>query len=198
MTVLLRVLARVVVLALLVALSLGGLAVAIFSIQGGDRPLSLPALAEHVLLPEAEDEVGDYLSRLQAAGPLAKRSALAGTGAVLVGALLLLGVVAPRRERLVVFADEERGKLSARRRPLAGAAEALARQARGVTEAKARVRPPGRVRRGQLRVRVSHPRNHQDDEVEQRVRVALAPLVESASVSPLVEARVGKRGARAE
>jgi hypothetical protein len=197
-TVLLRVLARIVVLVLLVALSLVGLAVAVFSIQGGDRPLSLPGLAELVLLPEAEDEVGDYLGRLEAPGPLAKRSALAGAGAVLAGALLLLGVVAPRRERLVVFADEERGRLSARRRPLAAAAEVLARQVRGVTEAKARVRPPGRVRGGQLRVRVSHSRNQQHGEVKQRVRRALAPIVESAPVRPRVEARVGKRGARVE
>lgn len=194
---LLRVLARLVVLVLLVALSLVGLAVAVFSIQGGDRPLSLPGLAEQVLLPEAEDEVGDYLGRLEAPGPLAKRSALAGAGAVLAGALLLLGVLAPRRERLVVFGKGERGRLAARRRPLAGAAEALAGQVRGVTEAKARVRPPGRVRGGQLRVRVSHPRNQQDREVEQRVHGALAPLVASAAVKPRVEARTGKHGARA-
>jgi hypothetical protein len=197
-TVLLRVLARIVVLVLLVMLSLGGFAVAVFSIQGGDRPLSLPGLAEQVLLPEAEDDVGGYLARLEAPGPLAKRSALAGAGAVLAGALLLLGLLAPRRERLVVFDEGARGRLAARRRPLAGAAEALAGQVRGVTDARARVRPPGRVRGGQLRVRVSRRRSHQDREVEERVQGALAPLVAAAPVRPRVEARAAKRGARVE
>jgi hypothetical protein len=198
MSVVLRVLARIVVLVLLVALSLVGLAVAVFSIQGGDRPLSPPGLAEQALLPEAEDEVGGYLGQLEAPGPLAKRSALAGAGAVLAGILLLLGVLAPRRERLVVFHEGAQGRLAARRRPLAGAAEALAVRVRGVTTAKARVRPPGRMRGGELRMRVSRRRDQQDREVEQRVHGALAPLVGPARVRPRVEARAGKRGARVE
>jgi Family of unknown function (DUF6286) len=195
---LLRAVARFVVLVLLVALALAGLAAAVFSIQGGDRPLSLPGLAEHIRLVEVEETVGDYLDQLEADGPLAKASALAGAGAVLAGLLLLLGVLAPRRERLVVFDDGEAGRLAARRRTLARVAEALAEQARGVTEAKARVRPRGRLRKGRLRVRVSHPRKYRDSEVEERVLSAVSPLVDSSGLKPRVEARVGKGRAKVE
>jgi hypothetical protein len=195
---LLRAVARFVVLVLLVALALVGLAAAVFSIQGGDSPLSLPGLAEHTRLPEVEETVGDYLDQLEADGPLAKISALAGVGAVLAGVLLLLGVLAPRRKRLVIFDNGEAGRLGARRRTLAGVAEALAEQARGVTQARARVRPRGRLRIGRLRVTVSHGRNYQDREVEERVLSAISPLVDSSGLTPQVEARVGKRGARVE
>ncbi len=198
MILLLRAVARFVVLVLLVALALVGLAAAVFSIQGGDRPLSLPGLAEHIRLVEVEETVGDYLDQLEADGPLAKASALAGAGAVLAGLLLLLGVLAPRRERLVIFDDGEAGRLAARRRTLARVAEALAEQARGVTEAKARVRPRGRLRKGRLRVTVSHPRNYRDSEVEERVLSAVSPLVDSSGLTPRVEARVGKGRAKVE
>jgi hypothetical protein len=195
---LLRVVASFVVLVLLVALALAGLAAAVFSIQGGDQPLSLPGLAKHVRLPELAETVGDYLDQLEADGPLAKRSALAGAGAVLVGALLLLGVLAPRRERLVTFERSKAGKLGARRRTLASVAEALAEQARGVTSAKAGVRPRGRMRSGRLRVRVSHPRSYQKRDVEERVASAVSPLVDSSGLTSRVEASVGKGGARVE
>ncbi len=198
MTLVLRAVARFLVLLLLVALALVGLAIAVFSIQGGDKPLSLPGLAEHIRLPEVEETVGDYLNQLEADGPLAKASALAGAGAVLAGILLLLGVVAPRRERLIIFDSSEAGRLAARRRTLAGVAEALAEQARGVTAAKASVRPRGRLRRGRLRMTVSHPRNYEDLEVEERVVSALSPLVNSSRLTPRVKARVGTRGARVE
>ncbi len=198
MILLLRALARFVVLALFVALALAGLAVAAFSIQGGDKPLSLPALAQHIRLPEAATAVGDYLDRLEAEGPLASASALAGAAAVLAGVLLLLGILAPRRELLVVLDQNESGTLRARARTLAGVAEALAEQVRGVSEAKARVRPRSRLRRGKLRVTALHPRNYQEREVEERVLGAISPLVESSGLKPRVEARVGKRGARVQ
>ena len=198
MILLLRAVARFVALVLLVALALAGLAAAVFSIQGGDGPLSLPGLAAHTRLPEVEQTVGDYLGQLEADGPLAKLSALAGAGAVVAGVLLLLGVLAPRRKRLVIFDNGEAGRLGARRRTLAGVAETLAEQARGVTEAKARVRPRGRLRSGRLRVTVSHPRNYQDREVEERVLSAISPLVDSSGLKPRIEARVGTRGARVE
>jgi hypothetical protein len=197
-TLVLRAVARFVALLLLVALALVGLAMAVFSIQGGDKPLSLPGLAEHIRLPEVEETVGNYLDQLEADGPLAKTSALAGAGAMLAGILLLLGVVARRRERLITFESGGAGRLAARRRTLADVAEALAEQARGVTAAKASVRPRGRLRRGRLRMTVSHPRNYEDLEVEERVVSALSRLVDSSRLTPRVKAKVGKRGARVE
>ena len=198
MILLLRAIARLVALVLLVALALSGIAVALFSIQGGDRPVSLPGLAEHLRLLEVEETVGDYLGQLEADGPLAKISALVGAGAMLAGVLLLVGAVAPRRERLVVFDDHEGGRIAARRRTLANVAEALAEQAHGVVEAKARVRPRGRLRGGRLRMTVSHPRNYQERAVEERVLSSVAPLVDSSELRPTVETRVGKRGARVQ
>jgi len=198
MILLLRAVARLVTLVLLVALALVGLAVAVFSIQGGDAPLSLPGLAEHVRLPELDDTAGEYLDQLEEDGPLAKASALAGAGALLAGILLLVGALTPRRERLVVFNEAESGRLSARRRTLARIAEALAEQAGGVTEANARVRPRSRLRSGRLRVTVSHSRTREDREVEERVLSALSRLVDSSGLAPRVEAKAGKRRARVE
>ena len=198
MILLLRALARLVAFVLFVAVALAGLAVAVFSIQGGDGPLSLPGLAEHLRLPALEATVGDYLGQLEADGPLAKISALVGAGVVLCGVLLLLGVLVPRRERVVVFEEGDAGRIGARRRTLAAVAEALAEQARGVTEANARVRPRGRLRRGRLRVTASHPRDYEDREVEERVLSSVAPLLESSGLKPRVEAKAGTRGARAE
>jgi hypothetical protein len=60
------------------------------------------------------------------------------------------------------------------------------------------VRPRGRLRIGRLRVTVSHGRNYQDREVEERVLSAISPLVDSSRLTPQVEARVGKRGAKVE
>jgi hypothetical protein len=195
---LLRAVARFVALVLFVALALAGLTAAVFTTQAGDRPLSLPGLAQHLRLPDARDDVGEYLDRLEADGPLATRSALAGAGAVLAGVLLLLGVLAPRRKRTVVFDEGEDGSRAARRRTLAGAAEALAEQTRGVTAARADVRPSGRLRKGRLRVRVTHARNQQQGEIEERVLGAVSPLVGAARLKPRVRAKVGERRARVE
>ncbi len=198
MILLLRAVARFVALVLFVALALAGLTAAVFTTQAGDQPLSLPGLAQHLRLPDARDNVGEYLDRLEADGPLASRSALAGTGAVLAGVLLLLGVLAPRRKGTVVFDEGEGGSLAARRRTLAEAAEALAEQTRGVTAAKADVRPARRLRKGRLRVRVAHARNQRQGEIEERVMNAVSPLVDAAQLKPRVQAKVGERGARVE
>jgi hypothetical protein len=198
MTRLLRALARLVALVLFVVLALAGLTAAVFTIQGGDRPLSLPGLAQHIRLSEVRENVGDYLDRLEEDGSLARKSALAGAGAVAAGVLLLLGILSPRRKRVVVFDDGGNGRLAARRRKLAEAAEALAGQVRGVTDAKADVRPSSRLRRGRLRVKVAHGRNQRQGEIRERVLSAVSPLVEASGLKPRVEAKVGERGARVE
>lgn len=198
MILLLRALARFVALVLFVVLALAGLTAAVFTIQGGDRPLSLPGLAQHIRLPEVQENVGDYLDRLEEDGPLAKKSALAGAGAVVAGVLLLVGILAPRREGDVVFDDGGDGRVAARRRKLAEAAEALAGQVRGVTAATADVRPSSRLRKGRLRVKVAHARNQRQGEIEERVLSAVSPLVDASGLKPRVEAKVGERGARVE
>ena len=95
----LRALARVVSFLLLAALALVGLAAAVSCIGSGDGTLSLPWLADQARLPELRDEVGGWLDRLEADGPVAWRSALGGLAAMLLGLLLLAGAARLRRGR---------------------------------------------------------------------------------------------------
>ena len=195
---LLRGFARIVAFLLLAALALAGLTVAVFSIQGGAGPLSLPGLAQHVSLPELRETVGDYLADLEADGPTARVSALAGAAAIFSGILLLAGALAPRRERLVILDEEDDKKIAARRGALANVAETLAEQGRGVSEAKVRVRPKRVGRGGRLHVKVSHPRRESAAQVEQRALTRLAPLTEPFELKARVDARTGDGKARVQ
>jgi len=91
---LLRALARLVTFLLLLALAIVGLAVAV---------LGLSWLAELVGLPTLEKEAGRLLGAVEADGSVAVVSALSGLGAMVLGVLLLIGALTPRRERLVVL-----------------------------------------------------------------------------------------------
>jgi Family of unknown function (DUF6286) len=182
---------------LLVALAVAGLAVALFSLGSGTGDFSLPGLARLIGLPELREEVGTLLARLEASGPTASVAAACGLGAMVLGVCLLVGALWPRRERLVLFEQDERGTVAARRRVLASVAGALAEQPRGVTEAKVRVRP-GRRRGGRLSVRAYHSRLHKADEVRRREQAALAPLTEELGLQTRVRARLGGRGRRVE
>lgn len=127
-----RAVARLLTFVLLVALALAGLAVAVFCIEGGHRGLSLPALARRGHLSQLSHKVGRFLHVLEASGPVAKLSALGGLAAVILGVLLLVGVLRPRRERLALLEEGEQGTLAARRRALAQVATGLVEQARGI------------------------------------------------------------------
>lgn len=187
----LRVVARMLTLVLLLALALAGLAVAVFSIGANDDPLSLAALAQHIQLPELEDDVGGWLGQLETDGPLARWSALGGFCA-LVAALLFAATLLPRRERLVLLDETETGELRARRRTLGQIAEALAEQQSGVTGAKARVRPRRVGQGGSLKVRASRPRRLAPELVKERATRALTPLASDFHLRPRVRSRLGK------
>ena len=193
----LRALARLVTLVLLAALAAAGAATAIFAIGGDDNAVSIPALARYFHLPELRETIGDFLSRLEADGPIAWWSVAGGAIAVAFGILLLVGVLMPRRERVVVLEDDESGRLAARRRPLSRAAEALAEQQRGVTEARARVRPRRRGRGGRLRVAASRTRVADAEAVNQAMAEALAPLAE-AGLQTRVRSKLGRGQARVQ
>lgn len=198
MVLLLRTLARFVTFVLLVALALAGLVIAIFSIGGGESAVSLHELARYVRLPELRDEVGDYLARLEEDGPVATYSALAGVAAVVVGVLLLVGALAPRRERLVILEESEGGRLAAQRRTLSKLAEALVEQARGVTEAKARLRTSRWNGSGRLTVLAMRPRSASAQATEEKATQALAPLAEEFGLKPRVRSRLGTGKARVQ
>jgi HAMP domain-containing protein len=150
-----RGLARLVALVLTAALAVAGLTVAVFTIQGDSMMLSLPNLARHAQLGHLLGDVGDFLASLEAEGGVtAKIAALAGAGAVLLGLLLMFGVLAPRRERLIVMRRDDAGTVAARPRALGQAAATLAEQSRDVRQVKARIGARRRGTGGRLRVTV--------------------------------------------
>lgn len=196
--ILLRALARLVTFLLLLALSITGLAVAIFSIRGDDRPLSLPALADNVRLPQLRDTVGDFFAQLEAPGNVALLSLLAGAAAVLLGVLLLVGALSSRKERLVVLERNEAGTLAARRRPLGQVAAALAEQARGVVTTSVKVRTRRRGRGGRVEVTALHPRDASPDEVRSAAGESLASLTGPFGLRSRIRPQLGERGARVQ
>lgn len=170
---------------LLLALAVGGLAAAVFSIAGEGATLSLPQLAEWLRLPELRDETGDFLRRLED-DSVDGWAALAGLGAMLVGVLLILGVVGRRRPRSVSL--EPTGHLKARRRALADVATDLAGRAPGVSAARARIR--GR-RQAVIAVDAAHTPRVSSEEARHSVGLLMADLTETGTLRPKVRARPG-------
>jgi hypothetical protein len=198
MILLLRALARLVTFALLCVLAACGLAIAIFSIgwsRTGD--FNLPGLAQLVHLGDLRGQVGELLRDLAGPGPVAGITALCGLGALALGLWLLVGVLWPRRERLVVLDRSEEGTLAARRRVLGRVASALAEQTRGVTATKVKVRP-GRRHGGRIAVRADHSHTQDPQDVRQRTQLAMAPLTQEFGLRTRVQPRLGQRGRRVE
>jgi len=193
--VLARALVRLVSFVLLVILAVAGLVLAVFCISTGTSGPSLGGLASLLDLSALRDSVGSWLHQLEAQGSVAAIAAVCGLGAILLGLLLLIGILVPRRERLVALADGERGTLAARRRPLAQAAGALVEQVRGVTAARVRVRPRRRVG-GRLKVRASRARPTDPRQLQSAVREQLSGLTEPFKLKARVD--VPRRGARVE
>jgi hypothetical protein len=198
MSALLRTLARLVTLALLIVLSLCGLAIAVFSIGGSaSGDFNLPGLAKLVHLPQLRTDVGQLLTRVEASGSVAGIAALCGLGALVIGLLLLLGVLFGRRERLAVLEASADGTLAARPRVLGRVAAALAEQARGVTATKVKVRV---ARRGAIRigVRASHARADRPQDVQAQTSAALAPLTEAFKIRAQVHPKLAEREPRVQ
>lgn len=198
MVLILRAIDRLIALLLMLALALLGLATAIFSIQADTRTLSLPTLARHLHLPQLREVVGDFLSQLEAGGPVAWVSVGGGAAGITLGMLLLVGALAPRRERLVVLEQDGTARLAARRRPLAQIAGALVEQVRGVTKERTRVRPRRIGHGGRLKVTAYHSHSFPSPEIERRASAAVAPLADAFSLKLRVSARRGEGRARVE
>lgn len=188
---LLQALARLVTFLLLVALALAGLALAVFSIGGGEATISLPGLAELIRLDILRDSVGDLLANVEDGGSIETVSALAGLGAVALGCLLLLGAFGSRRERLVTLPHDGDGELAARRRPLGHMAVALADQVRDATPTKVRVRASRRGPGGRMDVAVDHPKTAEG--VADRTAGSLEPLTKPFNLKANVRARAASR-----
>lgn len=191
-----RLLARIVALLLLIALAVAGLAIAVFSIQDGTNELSPANLAEIAGFAGLRDSVADLLGAVEADGPLALLSALAGLGTIALGVILLIGALAAPTERTFEGDDSADGRIAARPRPLAKAAGMLAEQVRGVTRAKASARPSRGG--GSISVRAIHGRSTSGDELSQRVEAELAPLRDGFGLRTRVRPVSGDKGSRVE
>ena len=195
MILLARALVRLVSFALLVVLAIAGLALAVFCIGTGTTGPSLGGLASALDLASLRDTVGSWLDQLAADGSVAAIAAVCGLGAILLGLVLLIGVLVPRRERLVTLSSSDRGLLAARRRPLSRAATALVEQVRGVTEARVRVRPRRRAG-GRLIVRASRTRTADPGQLQGAVSEQVRALSDSFGLKPRIA--VPRRGAKVE
>jgi hypothetical protein len=191
-----RALVRLVGFVVLVALSVAGLALAVFCIGTGTSGPSLGRLAELLDLGSLRGTVGQWLGQLEAHGSVAVLAGACGIGAILLGLLLLAGVLIPRRERLVTLSHGEPGTVAARRRPLAQVATALVERERGVTEARVRVRPIRGRAGGRLSVRASRARRADPGQVQAAVGEALGGLTEPFKLKARIDVR--RQGARVE
>lgn len=192
-----RALSRLLGVLLLIALAVAGLAAAVFCISGGSSGLSIPGLAKLVHLPQLRSEVGKLLTAVESSGSVALLSLLGGVLSMLLGLVLLLGVFAPRRERLIVAESGKEGTLAARRRPLRQLAAWLVESGRGVTRSKVKVRTSRRGR-GKLKVTAYRPHNASDADVEGTVRESLSSLVSGFGLRERVRVAVGEKGDRVE
>jgi hypothetical protein len=195
MILLARALVRLVSFLLLVSLAVAGIVVAVFCIGTGTSGPSLVKLASILHLASVRDTIGHWLGQLEASGSVAVLAGLCGLGAILFGLLLLTGLLVPRRERLVTLASDGEGTLAARRRPLGQAAETLVEQVRGITQARARVRPRRRAG-GRLRVRASRTRTADPTQVRAAVNEQLRELTDPFTLTARVE--VAREGARVQ
>jgi hypothetical protein len=193
MMLVLRALARVLELVWMVVVALAGLAVAAYCLDGviglgshrPDRLLRLPSVRVHV---------GHALRRLGDPGPVAALGLIGGILAILVALALLAGLLAPRRPRLLLVADDPSGRLAARPRTVA----AMLRERAGSVAEITRVSRP-RLRTGRLvtraRLTVVPSAAAEDDvaAVREQVQAALAGVTEPFSVRVRVSVRVVRR-----
>jgi hypothetical protein len=191
-----RGLVRLIALILTAALAVAGLAAAIFSVQGDSATLSLSSLADLVALGDLRTDVGDFLATLQADGPIAKVAALAGVGAVLLGLILLFGVLARRRERLVVLRSDEGGRIAARPRAVGQAAVALGEQSRDVLQATAKATPRRHGTGGRLRLTVYEVPPADGNGATAAGSDRVQALAEPFALRVRVRSRPPRRGAR--
>lgn len=191
-----RGLARLMALLLTTMLALAGLAVAAFSVQGDASTLSLPGLVDIAGLGDLHASAGELLSDLEADGPVAAVAGLTGAGIGLLGLVLLYGVLARRRERLVVMRNDDDGILAARSRVLGQAAAALGEQSRDVLRAKTKTKARRRGTGGRLRLTVYHAQSADGTAATAAGSDRVRALAESFGLRLRVHSRAPRRGAK--
>jgi hypothetical protein len=183
---LLRALVRMLGFVVLIALALVGLGFALAALLGDELGVQLDGSA-----------VNRWLERLEGDGTQLLEAAIGG-GMVLLGLLLLIGALAPRRERRAVLEHDEHGTLDARRRALAQMFTALAERTRGVTHASAKLRLGRRAGHGRVVLRAERPRTTESTEVREAVRSDIGDLAAAFGLKTRVQAPLGRRGRRVQ
>jgi hypothetical protein len=183
---LLRALVRLLGFLLLIALALVGLGFAVAALFGDQLGVQLEGSA-----------VSRWLERLEGDGTQGLEAVIGG-GMVLLGLLLLIGALAPRRERRAVLEQDEHGTLDARRRPLAQMFTALAERTRGVTHARAKLRLGRRAHHGRLVLRAERPRTIESAAVRKSVQSEVGELAAAFGLKTRIQAPLGRRGRRVQ
>jgi hypothetical protein len=183
---LLRALVRLLGFLLLIALALVGLGFAVAALFGDQLGVQLEGSA-----------VSRWLERLEGDGTQGLEAVIGG-GMILLGLLLLIGALAPRRERRAVLEQDEHGTLDARRRPLAQMFTALAERTRGVTHARAKLRLGRRAHHGRLVLRAERPRTIESAAVRKSVQSDVGELAAAFGLKTRIQAPLGRRGRRVQ
>lgn len=180
-----RALTRLVALVVLPVLGLVAAAFAVAAIAGGS---SARSLAESVQLTAAWREVGTFLSETAPSG--GTTVLVAAAGAVIGGIVLLIGALAPARERELRLGGDP--DTTVRRRALRGAIASLAGSARGTTGTRVRLRTRRLRSGGRLRVTATRSPRAQADPIRQALDERVAPLAAAFSLRTKITARVGR------
>ncbi|MCP9489832.1 MAG: hypothetical protein MSC31_08135 [Solirubrobacteraceae bacterium MAG38_C4-C5] len=181
-------LARVSAFVLLGLLALVGLTVAVGAAVG-------PATAADLAQLAARDAVDRFLDGLAGGGPAQQTTALIAAGTVVLCLAVAIGALSRRRSRSFLLPDEGDATLGVRPRALRAIAAHLAEGARGVTGARARVRP--RRRGPHLRVDATHSAGVEPAALRDDVTSRLASVSEPFGLRARVRPRAGGRGRRA-
>lgn len=179
-----RAITRLIALVLLPLLGLVSLAFAVAAIIGGSSARSFAHTTE---LTQAWREVGTFLSHTAPAG--GNSVLLAGAGAVVVGLVLLVGALAPARDRELALDDRD---LTIGRRALRNAASSLAGAPRGTTDTKVRLKTRRLRSGGRLRVTATRSPRAQAAPIKQALGERVGPLATAFSLSTKITTRVGK------
>ena len=188
---LLRVIARLVEIALMAALALVGIGVGLYCFSGlislgsgrPDRLLHLPAV---------RDRIGHFLAQVAAPGPTAALALVGGVVALIVGLLLVLGLLGSRRERLLIFdEDPEQGTLAARPRPVGELLRSETESAGGVMSARrVKVRLARNGRRGRARIRALRGLDPDADTGDRAVHERIDQIAEGLALRTDVRGRL--------
>jgi hypothetical protein len=188
---LLRALTRVVGLAVLGAGAVVAVVVAVAAVAGRG---TVSDVADAVGTHGAAARVDAFLGHLAAGDGAAVDRTLAGiaaAGAIVAGVALLLGALAPRRERVLTLEDHD---LAARPRALARTASALSDRVRGTSAVGAKVRRRRLFRPGRVTLRARIVDSATPSTIDDELRERLAPLADAFGLRVRVRVRRPRRG----